>query len=225
MNDRAKEFLVTGAAELGRSLTPAELGRLYAFASELKKWGRKINLTAIKDDEDIVVKHFLDSFTLLKVKGIKGRLLDIGSGGGFPAIPLIIVLHELHIVSVDAVEKKVIFQRHAARLLGLHNFEALHARAEELGTKHARSFDWVVSRAFSDIPTFVRIALPLIKEQGQIIAMKGRGGREETVAAESALRGFGVEVSDIIEFRLPVSGDARSLIVMKRVKDACIRHG
>lgn len=225
MNDRAKEFLVTGAAELGRSLTPAELGRLYAFASELKKWGRKINLTAIKNDEDIVVKHFLDSFTLLKVKGIKGRLLDIGSGGGFPAIPLIMVLHELHVVSVDAVEKKVIFQRHAARLLGLHNFEALHARAEELAAKHARSFDWVVSRAFSDIPTFVRIALPLIKEQGQIIAMRGRGGREETVAAESALLGFGVEVSDIIEFRLPVSGDARSLIVMKRVKDTCIRRG
>ena len=220
MNDRAKEFLVTGAAELGRSLTPAELGRFYAFASELKKWGRKINLTAIKDDEDIVVKHFLDSLTLLKVKGIKkGRLLDIGSGGGFPAIPLTMILHELHVVSVDAVEKKVIFQRHAARLLGLHNFEALHARAEELEAKHARSFDWVVSRAFSDIPTFVRIALPLIKEQGQIIAMKGRGGREEAVAAGSALRGFGVEVSDIIEFRLPVSGDARSLIVMKRMEE------
>jgi len=219
VNDRAKELLARGSAELGRSLTTAELGRLYAFAAELKKWGRKINLTAIRDDEDIVVKHFLDSFTLLKVTGKKGRLLDIGSGGGFPAIPLNILLHELHIISVDAVEKKVIFQRHVARLLGLHNFEALHARAEELVAKHARSFDWVVSRAFSDIPTFVRIALPLIREQGEIIAMKGRGGREEAVAAGSALRGIGVEVSDIIEFRLPVSGDARSLIVMKRVKE------
>ena len=216
MNERAKEILTRGSTELGLLLTAAELGKLYAFAAELKKWGRKINLTAIKDDEEIAVKHFLDSLTLLRVVGAKGHLLDIGSGGGFPAIPLKIVHHELHVVSVDAVEKKIIFQRQAARLLGLHNFEALHARAEELAAHHAGKFDWVVSRAFTDIPTFVKIALPLIKGEGRIIAMKGRGGREEGVAAKSALRELGVEVCDIVEFRLPVSGDARSLIVMKR---------
>jgi 16S rRNA (guanine527-N7)-methyltransferase len=219
VNDQAKGVLVTGAAELGRSLSPAEMRKFYAFAAELKKWGRKINLTAIKDDEDVVVKHFLDSLTLLKVTGTKGRLLDIGSGGGFPAIPLKIIFHELHVVSVDAVEKKVIFQRHAARLLGLHNFEALHVRAEEMAARYACSFDWVVSRAFSDIPTFARIALPLTRERGKIIAMKGSEGREEAETAGSALRDIGVDVSDIIEFRLPVSGAARALIVMKRRGD------
>jgi 16S rRNA (guanine527-N7)-methyltransferase len=216
LNERAKEIVSKGSAELGLRLTAAELGKLYAFAAELKKWGRKINLTAIKDDEEIAVKHFLDSLTLLKLVGAKGHLLDIGSGGGFPAIPLKIVRHELHVVSVDAVEKKIIFQRQAARLLGLHNFEALHARAEELAAHHAGKFDWVVSRAFTDIPTFARIALTLIKNEGWIIAMKGRGGREEAVAAKSALHELGVEVGDVIEFRLPVSGDARSLIVMRR---------
>ena len=217
MNERAKEILTRGSTELGLRLTAGELGKLYTFAAELKKWGRKINLTAIKEDEEIAVKHFLDSLTLLKIVGSKGRLLDIGSGGGFPAIPLKIVHHELHVVSVDAVEKKIIFQRQAARLLGLHNFEALHARAEELAAHHAGKFDWVVSRAFTDIPTFVKIALPLIKSEGRIIAMKGRGGKDEAAAAKSSLREMGVDVAEVAEFRLPHSGDARALVVMERV--------
>jgi 16S rRNA (guanine527-N7)-methyltransferase len=216
VNERAKGLLVTGAAELGLSLTTAEIGKLYAFADELKKWSRKINLTAIKNDEEIVVKHFLDSLTLLKTLGPKGHLLDIGSGGGFPTIPLAITRHALQIVSVDAVEKKVIFQRHVARHLGLHNFEAIHVRAEELAARHAGRFDWAVSRAFSDIPTLVRIALPLIKEDGKIVAMKGKGGREEADSAGSTLHEIGVEVCEIIEFRLPVSSDSRSLVIMKR---------
>lgn len=219
MKDQAKELLARGAGELGISLTSAELGRFYHFAAELKKWSRKINLTAIHSDEEIAVKHFLDSLTLFTVVGRKGHLLDIGSGGGFPAIPLKIVGHDLHVTSVDAVEKKVIFQRHAARILGFHDFIALHARGEELAAHHSGRFDWVVSRAFSDIPTFIRIALPLIKDSGKIVAMKGKVGREEVAAAKALLSEMRVEVSDVLEFRLPVSGDARSLIVMQRIKN------
>jgi len=216
VNERAKALLVTGAGELGLKLGAAELGKLYIFASELKKWSRKINITAIRGDEEIAVKHFLDSLVLLRVVDLKGDLLDIGSGGGFPAIPLKISCRDLQVVSVDAMEKKIIFQRHVARLLGLHGFEALHARAEELAAQRAGCFDWVVSRAFSDIPTFVRIALPLLKEQGKIIAMKGRGGREEAEAAGAELRIMGAEVREIREFQLPISGDARSLIIIDR---------
>lgn len=216
MNERAKEHLVNGAAELGIALSSAELGKFYHFAAELKKWARKINLTAITADEEIAVKHFLDSLTLLKVVTGHGRLLDIGSGAGFPSIPVKIARHELKVVSVDAVEKKIIFQRHAARLLGLHDFDAIHARGEELAGQYAGTFHWVVSRAFSDIPTFVRIALPLIRENGTIIAMKGRGGREEAKLVSSSLAELGVRVAEVIEFRLPVSGDARSLVVMER---------
>ncbi|KAF0218393.1 MAG: hypothetical protein FD174_3010 [Geobacteraceae bacterium] len=216
MNDAAKELFLRGSMQLGVQLTTAELGRFYTFAAELKKWSRKINLTAIKDDADIAVKHFLDSLTLLKVVKGRGRLLDIGSGGGFPAIPVKIALHELDVVSVDAVEKKIIFQRHAARLLHLHGFEAVHARGEELAARYAGHFNWVVSRAFSDIPTFVKIALPLIKENGKIVAMKGRGGRDEARAAEKHLADLGLAVAEVIEFQLPISGDARSLVVMQR---------
>ncbi|MBI1919993.1 MAG: 16S rRNA (guanine(527)-N(7))-methyltransferase RsmG [Geobacter sp.] len=217
MNDRAKEQLNRGTAELGVHLGQGELGKLYAFAAELKKWSRKINLTALKSDEDIAVKHFVDSLSILKVVQGEGSLLDIGSGGGFPAIPLKIVSHHLSVVSVDAVEKKILFQRHAARLLALHGFEAVHARAEELPGKYAGHFDWVVSRAFSDIPTFVRLALPLLKGKGKIVAMKGKGGKEEADAAGPSLLDMGMQVSDIVRFRLPITGDERSLVVIKRI--------
>ena len=216
MNERAKELLTRGVEQLGLQLSAAELGKFYALAAELKKWGKKINLTAIREDEEIVVKHFLDSLTLLKGIGRHGRLLDVGSGAGFPALPVKIVCHDLHVVTVDAVEKKVIFQRHAARTLGLHGYEALHARGEELAAKHAGEFSIIVSRAFSDIPTFARMALPLLKENGRIVAMKGRGGKEEADAARAPLADLGLSVTDVIEFKLPISGDQRALVIIER---------
>jgi 16S rRNA (guanine527-N7)-methyltransferase len=217
MNDRAKELLVRGAEQLGVLLTAAEQGKFYTLATELKKWGKKINLTAIREDEEIVVKHFLDSLTLLKGIGRHGRLLDVGSGAGFPALPVKIVCHDLHVTTVDAVEKKVIFQRHAARTIGLHGYEALHARGEELAAKHAGEFTVVVSRAFSDLPTFARMALPLLKENGRIVAMKGRGGREEADAARAPLAGLGLTMTQVIEFKLPISGDQRALVIIERI--------
>lgn len=220
MNERAKDHLVRGALQLGVELTPAQLGRFYALAAELKKWGKKINLTAIRDDEEIAVKHFLDSLTLLKATGRHGRLLDIGAGAGFPALPVKIVCPELHVTTVDAVEKKVIFQRHAARVLGLHGFEALHARGEELAPRYAGHFDWVISRAFSDIPTFARMALPLLRATGRIVAMKGRGGSDEALAAHAPLADLGLRVTEVIQLTLPVSGDRRALVVIGRADRA-----
>jgi 16S rRNA (guanine527-N7)-methyltransferase len=217
MNEKVMDLLVTGASELGIRLGATELGKLDRFAEELKKWNKRINITAIRDDEGIAVKHFLDSLTVLKVIGASGRLLDIGSGGGFPAIPLKIACSALEVISVDSVEKKIIFQRHAARILGLHGFQALHARAEDLASRYAGHFDWIVSRAFADIISFVGIALPLAGENGKLIAMKGKGGRKETISSGTILRDMGGEIKDIVEFKLPDSGDERSLVIIGRI--------
>jgi len=216
VTDEAKELLRRGSAEFGLSLDPARVGRFASLAAELRKWSRKINLTALHTDEEIALKHFVDSLSLAKVVTGRGSLLDLGSGGGFPAIPLKILFPQLTVLSVDAVEKKILFQRHAARLLSLHDFTPLHARAEELPASYAGHFDWVVSRAFSDLPTFVRLAYPLLAAQGSIVAMKGKGGREEARLAEKSLDELGVAVREILEFPLPISGDARCLVVMAR---------
>lgn len=214
MNERARELLKKGAAELGIELTAAQLKSLDLFAEELKKWNRKINLTAITDDEGIAVKHLVDSLSLLKVVRGPGRLLDIGSGGGFPGIPVKVVQPDLAIVSVDAVVKKISFQKQAVRLLGFEGFNALHVRAETLAADYPDYFDWVVSRAFSDIPSFVAMALPVLKPEGRIVAMKGKNAAEEISAAEDAMQKLGVQVESVHDFALPCSGDARSLVVM-----------
>jgi 16S rRNA (guanine527-N7)-methyltransferase len=219
MNTQIKELLITCGQHLGIELTSNQLGKFGEFATELKKWNRKINLTSITDDRDIVLKHFADSLLVMKAIGRAGTLLDIGSGGGFPAIPLKIILPKLSIISVDAVEKKILFQRHVARILRLNEFSAVHARGEELTGKYARHFDWVVSRAFSDIPTFVRLALPLLKDGGRMVAMKGKKGSEEAEAAIKQCLAMGVEVSSVLNFSLPVTGELRYLVVMEKVNN------
>jgi 16S rRNA (guanine527-N7)-methyltransferase len=214
MNQHAKKLLVSGAKVIGVELTPEQLARLDLFAEELKKWSRKINITAITDDEGIAVKHFVDSLSLLKVVRGPGRLLDIGSGAGFPCIPVKVVLPDLDIVSVDAVVKKISFQKQAVRLLNLTQFTATHVRAETLAATYPEYFDWVVSRAFSDIPSFVAMALPLMKADGRIVAMKGRNAADEVAAAEAALAEMGARVDSVLDFPLPGTGDARSLVVI-----------
>jgi 16S rRNA (guanine527-N7)-methyltransferase len=217
MNQHAKNLTVAGAGELGVSLSGQQLESLNLLGEELKKWSRKINITAITDDDGIAVKHFVDSLSLLKVVQGAGRLLDIGSGAGFPCIPVKIALPDLEVVSVDAVVKKISFQKQAVRLLNLEQFTATHVRAETLAGTYPEYFDWVVSRAFSDIPSFVAMALPLLKSEGRIVAMKGRNAAEEVAAAEGALAKLGVKVDFVLDFPLPGSGDARSLVVMAKI--------
>jgi 16S rRNA (guanine527-N7)-methyltransferase len=217
MNREAVELLCRCAKELNADFTPSETCRFSTLAVELKKWSRKINLTAIRDDRDIVIKHFADSLTLLSMLNKEGILLDIGSGAGFPAIPLKIMLPHLRVVSIDSVEKKVLFQRHASRLLDFTDFSALHVRGEELAKKYPGHFDYVVSRAFSDLPYFVSLALPLVKDEGCIIAMKGKEGMDEAAAANLQLAAMGAKVVECLHIRLPVSGDERYLIRIAKI--------
>jgi len=212
-----KEYLERGAEELGINLDQAQLEKFAVFAAELCKWNRKINLTAITRAEDIAVKHFLDSLIIIKHVSIFGKLLDMGSGGGFPAIPLKIVSPDVDLVSVDAVEKKILFQRHVARLLCLEKFDALHARAEDLPSVYRERFNTIVSRAFSEISKYVQLALPLLAPDGIIIAMKGREGKSEAAMTADRLAALGVVVTDIREFMLPLSRESRSLVIIRRV--------
>lgn len=212
------ELLRRGAAELGIHLGSAELEQFSRFAIELGKWNRKINLTAITGGEEVVLKHFLDSLTVAAKVRLSGRVLDIGSGAGFPGIPLQIVMPGLEILSVDAVEKKVMFQRHAARTLGLGNFRAIHARGETLAGKYGSYFDIIVSRAFTDLLSFVTMVLPLLADGGTVVAMKGSEGTVEVDRYADELAGLGVQADAVHEFALPVSGDRRSIIELRRYK-------
>lgn len=145
------------------------------YAAELMKWNRKTNLTAITNPKDVAVKHFLDSIIPSRHIAAGSRVLDIGSGGGFPGIPLKILMPELSVTLIEASRKKVSFLKHAIRTLKLENIEACQSRAEIYARQPAacNSFDIIISRALGSIETIITLAAPLLAEKGIIIAMKG----------------------------------------------------
>lgn len=208
------DILVQGANEMGLQLTSAQIASFERFAFELDKWNRKVNLTAMTTREDVAVKHILDALSLCRLLRGDERLLDIGSGAGVPAIPLKIVTPGLSVTSVDAVGKKIMFQRHVIRLLGLPGINAVHSRVETMSHTYAHAFTVVVSRAFSRLELFARLAFPLVAPGGRLIAMKGPAGDDELGEATEQLTTLGVAIEAIHRYHLPFGRGERSLIVM-----------
>lgn len=203
---------------LGLELPPPTLAALETFLAELLRWNRKVNLTAITDPAEAREKHLLDSLTLLPLLQGDERVLDVGSGGGFPGLPLKLAAPGLRVLSIDAVQKKIAFQRHAARMLGLHGFVAEHLRVEQI-PRHplgGANFNLVVSRAFAALEQFAALALPCLAPGGRIIAMKGAEAAQELEQCSAALARLGLRCTALQTLRLPVSGAQRSLIVLSR---------
>jgi 16S rRNA (guanine527-N7)-methyltransferase len=213
-----RPVLEKGLTEIGMSLSEDQFNSFELFVAEMKKWNSKVNLTSIRNDADIAIKHIIDSLVLFKCVRDGDCVLDIGSGAGIPAIPLKIVNSEISVVSVDAVGKKVLFQRHISRLLGLKNFEALHTRVEDLNVTHACKFDVITSRAFSRLELFVKLSAPLLKHGGRIIAMKGPHVENESESTLDELRLLGYEISSINKYSLPMNKGERSLVTITAVK-------
>jgi len=214
------DLLVHEATNMGLVLTDENLLAFKSFAAELLKWNSKVNLTSITDENEIVIKHFIDCLHLAPHVLREDILLDIGSGGGLPVIPLKIVRPDTMMVSVDAVGKKINFQRHVIRLLGLKKIEALHARIEDLDKTHAGKFSLITSRAFTRLDNFVSLASPLLAADGRIIAMKGLGADDEISESSEVLRLLGFSITSQHAYKLPNNMGTRALVVMKPCKPA-----
>jgi 16S rRNA (guanine527-N7)-methyltransferase len=213
-----RQVLEKGLAETDLTLSDESIRSFELFAGELKKWNRKVNLTAICKDEDIAVKHLIDALELTRRVHAGEDALDIGSGAGIPAIPLAVVQPAVHVVSVDAVGKKILFQRHVARFLSLNNLEALHARVESLHSSHAGRFDVITSRAFSRLEMFVALAAPLLKNDGRLIAMRGPHVASEFDLVREDIRGMGFEIISVESYSLPMNKGERSLVTLEAFK-------
>ncbi|KAB0671619.1 16S rRNA (guanine(527)-N(7))-methyltransferase RsmG [Oryzomonas sagensis] len=207
-----RRALEEGAREMGLEISEESIRAFEQFADQLKKWNRKINLTAIISDEEIAVKHIIDALMFAGCVRDNERVLDIGSGAGVPAIPLKIVKPSVPVTSVDAVGKKILFQRHVARLLKFAGFEAIHGRVEELCDTHGHGFDLITSRAFSRLEQFVGLAAPLLAGTGRLIAMKGPGVADEIKVDEERLAALGFEIVSVTPYRLPFGKGERNLI-------------
>ncbi|OGR36985.1 MAG: 16S rRNA (guanine(527)-N(7))-methyltransferase RsmG [Desulfuromonadales bacterium GWD2_61_12] len=204
--------------DTGLALPDETCGRLEIFLDELLRWNTQINLTAITGREEALEKHLVDALTVLPLLVGNERLLDLGSGGGVPGLPLKLARNGLDLLSVDAVAKKILFQRQVARKLKLTGFEAWHGRAEDVpGRVNCRdSFDVVISRAFASLTDFARLARPCLRPGGWLIAMKGPEGEREQAEAETVLRELHLLPFEIRSVRLPRSRAIRSLIVLKK---------
>jgi 16S rRNA (guanine527-N7)-methyltransferase len=184
-----KKLVYDGAQDLEIHVDSDKVEKFTTHAMELAKWNRKMNLTAITDPVEVAVKHFLDSIAPDSMIPSNTSLLDIGSGSGFPGIPLKILNPSLSVTLIDASRKKVSFLKHIIRILELKNIDALQIRAEEFANKPgvAKKFNVIISRAFSSMTTFALTALPFLKKEGAIIAMRGNVSGDDIQLLRSSL--------------------------------------
>lgn len=205
---------------LGLQLTTQQVEVFDRYASDLLEWNRRFNLTAITDPAGISIKHFLDSLTcLLAMRGRPtGRAIDIGTGAGFPGLPLKIMCPSLRLTLVESTGKKIEFCRHIVQSLGLESVELIHARAEDLGRKeeHRQAYDWALARAVAPLPVLVEYLVPFVKIGGRAIAQKGETGPAEAQASEKALRLLGGHILQLLPVELPGVAEARYLVVVEK---------
>jgi len=214
------DILKDSASEMGLILSDENIKSFDFFASELKKWNSRVNLTGITRDTEIAIKHFIDSLTLAPYIFDEDQLLDIGSGAGLPVIPLKIVKPETVMLSVDAVAKKINFQRHVIRSLDLQRIETLQARVEDLHEAYANKFSVITSRAFSRLDHFASLAEPLLARGGRLIAMKGADAEDEIAASANKLKKLGLVVVAIHRYDLPCNMGKHSLVVLMTCESA-----
>jgi 16S rRNA (guanine527-N7)-methyltransferase len=202
-------------------LSARQVTALGTYEKELLEWNRKFNLTAIRDAESIRTKHFLDSFSCVLAwkASPPNSLIDVGTGAGFPGIPLKILYPNLKLTLVESVGKKAMFCEHVVGLLGLEQVEVVHARAEDLGQKpqHREKYDWTVARAVANLNVLSEYLIPLVRIGGGMLAQKGESGPAEAQSAEEAMKLLGGKLKQLIPVNLPGVADDRYLVVVEKV--------
>jgi len=200
------------------NINVSNIKNFYEYMNLLLKWNEKVNVTAIKDEKEFIVKHFVDSLTVKSILKDSKKIIDIGTGAGFPGIPLKLVDNNLEITLVDSVNKKINVLKDIICQLKLENMEALHIRAEELARdlKYRECFDIAVSRAVSNMTTLVEYLIPFVKIGGKIICMKGPNLEDELNKSKKAIEILGGKI-DSIE-TINISNDLqRNIVIIKKI--------
>lgn len=205
---------------IGLRLSEAQLEAFKIYEEELMIWNEKMNLTAIRESGQIRSKHFLDSLTCMLVWGENrpASLIDVGTGAGFPGIPLKIVMPQLKLTLVESVGKKVNFCKHITSRLNLDKVEIIKARAEDLGQdlQYREKYDWAVARAVANLPILAEYLIPLVRIGGGVIAQKGESGPAEAHKADRAIHILGGHLRQLLPIALPGVAEERYLIVIDK---------
>lgn len=212
-----RDFFIESAKENEIKISEEQVEKFYLYMNNLIEWNNKINLTAIKEEKDIILKHFIDSIIVNKyIDGI--NVLDVGTGAGFPGIPLKIINKKLNVTLIDAVNKKVLFLKDTIEKLSLQNIEAFHYRAEEMAheKKYREQYDIVVSRAVANMTTLVEYMLPFVKVGGKCLCLKGPNSEDEINNSKNAIKKLGGEIENVIEYNIKENN--RCLVIINKKK-------
>ena len=214
--------LKIAATEYGLNLTEDQISTFNKYYELLYEWNKKINLTAITEPKDVAIKHMVDSLSCFKADLFKENtsLIDVGTGAGFPGLPLKIFYPSLKLTLLDSLNKRVKFLQLVVDELGLKDVEVIHARSEEAARnkKYREKFDLATARAVARLPIICEYCLPFVKDGGTFIALKGRQYEEEATQAQKAIKVLGGEIADIMPVKLPEIDDKRAVIYIKKIK-------
>ena len=214
-----KERLIKGFAELNMEVSDEQINKLIRYAELLVEWNEKMNLTAITEPVEIAEKHFLDSAMCLKT-GISGKVIDVGTGAGFPGLVLKILKPEIELCLLDSLQKRIGFLQAVCEELKLDGVRFVHARAEDGGHDKTlrEKFDFSVARAVANLATLSEYCLPFVKTGGEFIAMKGPKAEEEIASGKNAISKLGGEISSILEESVPGTNFFHVIISVKKVR-------
>ena len=205
---------------LGFNFSLEQLEKFYKYMNLLIEWNEKMNLTAITEPNDIILKHFIDSITINKYIENNAKVVDVGTGAGFPGIPLSIIRTDLQITLVDSLNKRLIFLQEIKKELELKNIDIVHARVEEIGQNknYRETFDIATSRAVANLSTLSEYLVPLVKIKGKCVCMKASDAEEEIKQAENAVNILGGKIVKVEKFNLPNSDIGRTIIIINKEK-------
>lgn len=221
-----RELLHQATARLDVHLTDNQLDQFETYMAMLLDWRTRFNITTISQPRQVVLKHFVDSLTTAAFVASSKSIIDIGTGGGFPGIPLKIALPHLKVTLLDAASKKVNFLEAVIDALGLSQVTPIHGRAEDLGHKpnHREGYDIAISRAVTAMPTLVEYCLPFVRPQGHFIAMKGARPQEEVDAAATAITTLGGACQSITSLEIPFTDIKHSIIIISKLSHTLPRY-
>ena len=192
--------------------------KFFKYMKLLLNWNNKINLTAIKDEKEFVIKHFIDSLLISKYLGKNSKIIDVGTGAGFPGLPLKLFNEELTVTLIDSVNKKINVLNDIIEKLELKNIEAIHSRAEEFADENRESYDVSVSRAVANMSTLVEYLIPFVKINGIIICMKGPKFEEELNNAKKAIDILGGKIEKVEKIFIDDELE-RNIIIIRKEKN------